>query len=102
MLLSFIITTALVVLLVVKVELSERLLDLKSAELLYSDSAYSDTTEDISDTEDIQKTENQPKNNRYNSPTFTNEFDESSFTQETSMEDATQLLDKIYREGRNK
>lgn len=102
MLISFIVTMTLLVILIVKVDLSSYLLDNKSAELLYSDSAYSDKEEIFEPVnKPLDQTAEGSTNDRYSSPTFTKEFDENSFTEDMASEEATRMLEKIYKGGKS-
>lgn len=101
MVISFVLVMTLVVVLVVKVDLSTYLLDDKTAELLYSDSAYSDNEEKIEHSRTVNEKEVIDKtiSKRYDSPTFTKEFDKDSFTENMASEEATRMLEEIYRRG---
>lgn len=98
---GLLLSSALIIFLVVKMQVSDRICDEATNRIIYSDEEYSTESEKIEFENSFKSTEKISKqvSERMSSETFTKDFDEEDFTDARTEKDAEELLKKIYAGG---
>lgn len=98
---GLILSSILIILLVVKLQISDRICDDATIRILYSDEEYSTESEEVDFNNTFEKNDESStkQSNRTNSKTFTKEFDRDDYSEVKTEQDAEELLKKIYAGG---
>lgn len=98
--LGIIISSVLIILLVIKLQVSDRICDEATNRIIYSDEEYSQESDKVEfDDYFTKKDESEQKSSRMDSETFSKEFDKEDYTDAKTEKDAEDLLKRIYAGG---